>query len=56
MAKKSPITRRIHSKDSARRFAIRDGRKVLWKDEHESWHAATDRRNTPSYAVETEDL
>ena len=46
------------SKDKAkvRKAAIATGRKVLWKDEDGVWHAATDRQNTPYYAIETEDV
>lgn len=33
--------------------AIAAGRKTIWKDSNGFWHAATDSRNVPSYAVET---
>jgi hypothetical protein len=46
----------IWSKEKARRWAIKEGRKVLWKDKEGGWHAATDRWNTPKWATETEDL
>lgn len=46
------------TKDKAKceKFARIDGRRVLWKDKDGYWHAATDRNNTPDFAVETEDL
>lgn len=46
------------TKDKAkvRKWAIKQGRKVLWKDEKGYWHAAKDRNNTPGWAVETEDI
>ncbi len=50
--KKPPIT----SKDKARKKAVKEGRKVLWKDERGSWQRATNRQNTPLWAVETEDI
>jgi len=43
-------------KDKVRKWAIKENRKVLWKDEKGFWHAATNRFNTPHYAVETEDI
>lgn len=44
------------SKDKALAFAKKDNRKVLWKDKDGNWHAATNRANTPHYAIETEDV
>jgi hypothetical protein len=43
-------------KKKMREAAIKTGRKVLWKDGQGVWHAATDRDNTPYWAVETEDV
>jgi len=46
----------IWSKEKAKKWAIKEGRKVLWKDDKGGWHAATDRRNTPRWAIETEEV
>lgn len=46
----------IRQKAKVRAKAIAAGRKVLWKDHQGHWHAATDRANTPLWAVETEDI
>lgn len=51
MAKRKPQT-----KDQVRKRALHEGRTVLWQDKDGSWRAATDWRNTPAYAVATEDL
>lgn len=50
--------RLVSSPDKAkvRAWALREGRKVLWKDEDGKWRAATDRNNTPHFAIETEDI
>lgn len=50
------VTRSTRNKEQARRWATKAGRKVLWKDDRGFWHAATDRRNTPYYATETEEI
>lgn len=42
-------------KEKVRKWAKAQGRKVLWKDARGYWHAATNRDNTPGFAVETED-
>lgn len=46
------------SKDKAqvRKWAIKEGHKVLWLDQKGYWHAATNRDNTPAWAVKTEDM
>ena len=44
------------SKDTILKRAKAAGRKVLWKDRDDNWHAATDRFNTPQDAVETMDI
>ena len=43
-------------KEKAHKAAKKEGRTVLWKDKEGYWHAATDRNNTPGWAVETEDV
>jgi len=53
---KTKIPRSSKDKESVRKAAIKYGRKVLWLDEEGKWHAATDRRNTPKFAIKTEDL
>lgn len=50
------LPRRTKDKEKVRKWALSVGRKVLWLDRDGYWHAATDRRSTPGYAVETEDL
>lgn len=32
------------------------GRKVIWSNDKGIWHCATNRANTPHYAVETMDI
>lgn len=48
--------KRTKNKVAVKKRAIKEGRKVLWKDKDGYWHAAKDRRNTPLWAVETEDV
>lgn len=48
--------RALPSKETVRKRAIKEGRKVLWKDSEGLWHAATDRRNTPDWATEMENV
>lgn len=50
------MARLFKDKAKIRQRAIKEGRKVLWLDDKGYWHAATDRANTPHYAVETEDV
>jgi len=50
------LARPSKDKEKIRKWAKSVDRKVLWKDERGFWYAATDRRNTPRWAVETEDL
>jgi len=50
------LPRSTKDKEVIRKWAVKEGRKVLWKDLKGHWHAATDRENTPRWAVETEDL
>lgn len=40
----------------ARKNAIKAKREVLWLDDQGYWHAATNRANTPHYAIKTEDI
>lgn len=56
MGAKKGWSRKRRDKEPVRRWALREGRKVLWKDEEGNWHAATNRANTPEWATETEDL
>lgn len=44
------VTARPTSKAKAE--AEREGRKVLWRDQRGSWHAATNLLNTPRWAKE----
>lgn len=50
------MIRNTKDKSKALLAARRVGRKVLWLDKFGYWHAATDRQNTPHYAVQTEDV
>lgn len=50
------IPRPTQFKEKARARAKALGRKVLWLDKYGLWHTATDRFNTPHWAVETEDV
>ena len=47
---------RRKDKVSALKYAKQHNRKVLWKDDKGNWHAATNRDNTPRWAVEVEDI
>jgi len=42
------------NKDVVMRFARRTKRTVLWKDENNVWHAATDLNSTPFHCTEKE--
>lgn len=46
----------ITDKDKAIAKCRKMRRKVIWKDEDGVWHCATDRRNTPHDAIESEDV
>lgn len=50
------MKRSTKDKEKVRKWAIKEGRKVLWKDDKGFWHAATNRQNTPLWASETEDI
>lgn len=50
------LPRLTKDKARARATAIKYGRKVIWLDDKGFWHCATNRANTPSYAVESEDV
>lgn len=52
----APKIRVGRDKSRVLKWALETGRKVLWRDDQGFWHAATDRNNTPHYAVETEDV
>lgn len=55
MIKRAVMPRPNKDKEKVRKAAKVSGRTVLWMDEKGLWHAATDRYNTPLWAVETEE-
>lgn len=44
------MTARPTTQAKALAYAKKSGRKVLWRDEHGLWRAATNLLNTPRYA------
>lgn len=50
------MTRIVSSKDkeTVRRFALKDARQILWRDEHGIWHAALTPKDVPKYATKQE--
>ena len=50
------MARRSKNKESVRKSAKKEGRKMLWKCDEGYWHAAKDKDSVPHWASEVEEV